>query len=268
MLAPKKGAHVSRALQQAILKVGGTIPGSKKPLYRLLLAEDRLVTASGAWTIWADNLTPDERGGLGIQIIQERLRQFREVMLVAVKQLPRHQCEAMARELSTDLDDLVKQKLDSMPLRTDLGVAQINLYPFEGWILEKWKPAHSFGSPAVWEQYRFNGENALGPYPYDGDYELVAGPTPNPLTIKQVEDAIREDFKTIQSRPVSARERVAMLMSAQEQQRKKREADRHSRIAGMVSELPDRRSLKASQIFREVLTENKLESVLTTAGRP
>lgn len=218
--------------------------------------------AHGAWSIWDENLTPDERGGLGIQIIQQRLKQFNEVMQAAVQTMPRHTVEAMAQDLSAEIDDLLNEKLNATPIRVDMGMAEVPLYPFEGWILEKWKPAESFGPPSMWEMYRFNGENALGPYPYSGDYELVAGPTPHPLTIKQAEDAIREDFKTIQSRPFQARQRVAWLLERQERQRKQRQRERRNQIEALMSELPDRRSLKASQMFKEVLEDHKLESVL------
>ncbi len=49
----------------------------------------------------------------------------------------------------------------------------------ERFILEVWKPAYFYGSPASWEdtnrQHEENGEvlGKLGPYPHLGDYELV-----------------------------------------------------------------------------------------------
>lgn len=45
------------------------------------------------------------------------------------------------------------------------------------WHIEKWLPAAKYGSPQEWWAQTFERENgvkvpALGPYPYEGDYEL------------------------------------------------------------------------------------------------
>jgi hypothetical protein len=139
----------------------------------------------------------------------------------------------------------------------------IELYPFEGWVLEKWKPAESFGAPADWEAYRFGGENALGPYPVFGEYELVAGPTPYMPTAAQLEEAIRHDFRNIQSKPKSARERVCLLMAKieQRQKAKAREQANHAeafRKDGPAS-LRNRLSLGAGRVIQELATEAGLE---------
>jgi hypothetical protein len=56
---------------------------------------------------------------------------------------------------------------------------EVRKYPHaEGWILEKWFPASSYGAEAEWYSYKaVDGfTSMLGPYPECGDYEMIFGP--------------------------------------------------------------------------------------------
>lgn len=249
-------ASVPDDVLEAILIVGGTNPHGE-PMYRLILAQDRVVYAAGAWHEWAGNIPADDRGGLGITQIQTMLSQFHSAIEAAIYNgVPRHQIEMMARSLSAEIDERLQSKMAEAPKCVIEEMRPIELYPFEGWILEKWKPAESFGSTADWESYRFNGMCALGEYPYLGDYELVAGPTPYQLSVKEVEEAIRQDYRQIQSRPRSARQRVALLMQQIEKRQQQKARDQRNKAEdfvkdGPIGNLRNRLSLGAGRVVQE-----------------
>jgi len=248
-------AVVPQAHRDAILNVGGRNP-YEEPLYRLVLAEDRVTRAAGEWTIWGEEVSLDDRGGLGLDLIQKMLSQFQDVIQAAIRRgISQNEIEKMAKSLSGEIDEMLRSKLSAAPKRVESGMADVELYPFEGWVLEKWKPAESFGSPADWEKYRFQGTNALGPYPVFGEYELVAGPTPYQPSITEVTDAIRQDYRNIQSRPKSARERVALMMAKIEQRRQERaraQANEAEAFRKDVGSLMNRLSLGAGRVRNEL----------------
>lgn len=247
---------VPQDLKDALVRVGGTnVYG--EPLYRLILAQDRITRAAGEWNIWADDVPVEDRGGLGTDVVQSMLSQFHQVVEAGIRSgMPRIEIERMAKALSGEIDEVLHSKLAAAPLRVETGLADIELYPFEGWIIEKWKPAESFGSPGDWETYRFQGSNALGPYPTFGEYELLAGPTPYLPTAGQIEDAIRQDFRNIQSRPRSARERVALLMAKIEQRRKAKAREQANKAEAFRKDGPaslhNRLSLGAGRVMNEL----------------
>jgi hypothetical protein len=192
--------------------------------------------------------------------VQKMLAQFKEVIHAAIMRgVPHFEVERIAKKLSGEIDEMLKSKLSAAPMRVDSGMVDIELYPFEGWVLEKWKPAESFGSPADWASYRFQGMNALGPYPTFGEYELVAGPTPYAPTVNQIEEAIRQDFRNIQSRPRSARERVVLMMNKIEQRRKERQREQANKAEAFRKDGPaslhNRLSLGAGRVIQELATE-------------
>ena len=73
-------AVVPEHLKDAILRVGGKNPYDE-PLYRLLLAQDRITRAAGEWAIWADSVPAEDRGSLGIDDIQRMTTQMNEVII-------------------------------------------------------------------------------------------------------------------------------------------------------------------------------------------
>lgn len=247
---------VPKEIKAAIERVGGTNPYGE-PMYRLILAENRVTRAAGEWAIWDDDVPVEERGGVGIDVIQKMLSQFHAVIDAAIQRgVPRFEVERLAKALSGEIDEVMRTNLAKAPTRIDTGMADVELYPFEGWILEKWKPAESFGSPAQWEEFRFQGANALGPYPVMGEYELVAGPTPYLPSQEQLEDAIRQDFRNIQSRPRSARERVCLLMAKIEQRRKLKAREQANKAEAFQKDGPaslhNRLSLGAGRVMNEL----------------
>ena len=57
------------------------------------------------------------------------------------------------------------------------GRFEVPKYPCEGWILEKWFPASTWGSPEEWRSQKSeDGSTIMGAYPNQGDYWMLAGP--------------------------------------------------------------------------------------------
>lgn len=205
---------IPRSLQQSILRAGGKNPFGES-MFRLLLAECRTVKAAGAWKIWREGLSLEERSGLGMKQIQKMLKEGRS---------------------TGEINEFVNSKINASPERIVEGMVERPLYNCKGFILEKWKPAITFGSPEEWYAYRFQGEAALGPYPTYGDYELCAGPTPYMPSAAECEDAIKRTFQEIENRPSTASGRLAQMMQAQDAQEKAIDKENFSNIENSLKE--------------------------------
>lgn len=210
-------------LQECLLRVGGLNPYAE-PKFRLCLAEDRYTKAHGTWNIWPDSATLDDRSGLGINEAQQILSEGQAV-------IERMQSAGASDEAIKKVSDLIGEEINVLfsdagnkrPLKTTEGMNEdVPVYQFEGFILEKWKPAHCFGSPAQWNAYTFRGEAALGPYPQHGDYELIAGPTPYMPTETQLEERVREHTHKLTERPGSPATRVKQLLDKMEMRRQEK----------------------------------------------
>lgn len=259
----KSSTVIPKELKVTVLRVGGTNPFGE-PLFRLILAEDRTVRAAGEWSIWSDDVPAEERGSLGIDIIQKMLTQYQRVMEAAVLSgLSQNEIDKMAYKLTSELDEILKSKLSAAPIRVESGMADVPLYPFDGFIIEKWKPAETFGSPGDWNQFTFEGQSALGPYPEFGDYELCAGPTPHMPTSAQLEDAIRQDFRQIEAKPKSAQQRLLLMLQKIEQRQKQKQKETQDRALAMLRDGPaslrNRLSLGAGRVIQEMATKAGLK---------
>lgn len=223
----RKPQEVPKDLLLTVLVVGGTNPFNE-PLYRVILAEDHVCQSGGMHTDWDDDVAIEDRGGTGIEDVQRALNQYYKIMEVASRVLSVHAAEELSRKLGNELDDMLKSRLTAQPRCVEEGMRQVQIYPFEGFILEKWKPAESFGSQEGWYQYKVNGMSALGAYPTHGEYEHVAGPTPYLPSEEQITDAIKQDFRNIQNRPPSPRERVLRMLEKQDLARKAKEKEKRN----------------------------------------
>ena len=138
---------VPSSTQRFLTTYGGKNPFGK-PQWRLLVGSDRLVKESGVYRDWAEGLSTAEKGGLNFQPNPH----------APGCNFSRH---------------------DNKPIRVVTEMREVKKYPHaEGWILEKWFPASSYGTQAEWYSYKaIDGFTPmLGPYPECGDYEMVFGP--------------------------------------------------------------------------------------------
>lgn len=229
-------------LLRKILIVGGTNHYGE-PLYRLILAQDRYTIASGEWNEWPEDASLDDISGLGIGEMREMVQEKKRV---------------------EEITEFLQARLAVRPRSVTLGLKEIPVYGYDGFVLEKWKASHTYGAPSEWEDYKFRGESLLGPYPQHGDYEYCAGPTPYMLTEAQIEEAIRYDMKQIDERPSSPKQRVLMLLQRREMALQKKKTARRNMIEtlmkdGPLGNLRNRISLGAGKIRQELADQAGLK---------
>lgn len=220
-------AVIPKETREALRRVGGLNP-FREPLYRLILAEQRITKASGDWTIWDDAVSLDDRGGIN----------FKKVF-------------ALAQSGATD-EEIEAALTPASPKRVDRGIADVALYANEGFLLEKWKPASSFGSPASWPA-------SLGPYPQYGDYEDIAGPTPYLPTISELERAIRLNMQNVENQLTSRRDRYLRLLNIsalrEAASKKRRLAIVEDFVKDGPASLRNRLSLGAGRVIQDLATK-------------
>lgn len=136
---------VPRETQRFLKRYGGSNP-YKQPQWRLIVSSERLIKEAGVWKDWAEGLSTKEKGGLNFSPIAGGVHY---------------------------------QRYQNKPLRVVTEVRETQKYPSaEGWILEKWFPATSYGTREEWHSYKADDgvTPMLGPYPECGDYEMQYGP--------------------------------------------------------------------------------------------
>lgn len=138
---------VPRETQRFLKRYGGINPFNQ-PQWRLIVSSERLVKEAGVWSDWAEGLSTKEKGGMNFSPIAEQPGVFYE-------------------------------RFRNKPLRVVTEVRETQKYPqSEGWILEKWFPASTYGTREEWHSYKASDgvTPMLGPYPECGDYEFQYGP--------------------------------------------------------------------------------------------
>lgn len=109
------------------------------------------------------------------------------------------------------------------PTSVKSGLMEVPRYPAEGWILEKWFPAHMWGPRAWWESIRAeDGTPMMGPYPEQGEYFLIAGPWPTCPQISDIEAAIQVYEHNRAKVPVDLDMAVSQAMRDEEDLQKQR----------------------------------------------
>lgn len=223
---------VPKALQEVIIRVGGRNIYDE-PLFRLIRAEDHIVKNAGAWNIFQKGLSIDERGGLGIKQVIEMLTRGCTLQEVA---------------------EFMRTWSPANPIRVITGMMERPVYVFNGFIIEKWQPAHTFGSPEDWNALTFMGEPALGPYPHEGAYELMAGPTPYMPSPEEIENAIRHSWRQIEEKPRNPQVRLAQRMKDIQLALDIQERERVNKITSLLKEdtlLYKTISLGAGRVIQE-----------------
>lgn len=81
---------------------------------------------------------------------------------------------------------------DLHPKSVRTGVFELPRYQHDGWIVERWMPAHIWGSREDWASHKAaDGSQINGPYPNEGDYFMLHGPYDKIPEIGDIELAIR-----------------------------------------------------------------------------
>lgn len=142
------------------------------PKWRLVLSSDRLIKEAGVWSDWAEGLTTKEKGGLNFT--------------------------SMA-----DQPGVAYQRYQNKPLRVVTEVRETQKYPqAEGFILESWFPASTYGTREEWHSYKAEDgvTPMLGPYPEDGDWEMQFGPWDRVPSIDTLQQHISQHVSSINNR--------------------------------------------------------------------
>lgn len=162
---------VPRDTQRFLKRYGGINPYGL-PKWRIVLSSDRLIKEAGVWKDWAEGLTTKEKGGLNFTALAGG-------------------------------PGVAYQRYQNKPLRVVTEVRETLKYPHvDGFILESWFPASTYGSREEWHSYKAEDgvTPMLGPYPESGDWELQFGPWLRMPSIDTLQGHISQHTSDINNR--------------------------------------------------------------------
>lgn len=154
-LGPEPSTVISSTLRRRSLDAPGGFP-----TFRVVHSEFIFEQIGGVWNDWDESIAAEDRG-------------------------------VMSNVLDQDGNPIPY----SSPLRTVTEIRTIPKYVHletQGWILERWFPAHKFGSPEAHYAQVVPGTSIpkLGPYPERGAYVMLTGPFPEQPSIDFLQDFI------------------------------------------------------------------------------
>lgn len=212
---------VPRETQRFLKRFGGLTPYGR-PKWRLVVSSERLIKEAGRWSDWAEGLTTKEKGGLEFFPIEGQ-------------------------------PGVIYERFRNKPLRVVTEVRETQKYPhIEGWILESWLPASSYGTPDDWYSYRSDDgiTPMLGPYPECGDYEMQYGPWAKLPTTDLLQSLISKYSSDINNRKGTAFSRAVEYLNRAEYAKQKKEenlkAEYEARFRDVLSPMKST-SLEASR---------------------
>ena len=180
-----------KAVQAFLAKIGGKVPGQDRALFRIVLAEKCLIKAGG---IFHD---------IGAE----------EQSIFAVG--------ANGKVVENRLSDRV----------TSAPVVEVAKYPVEGWIIERWFSAETWGNPEQWKSHKSEDGSTMmqGECPSRGDYWIVGGPFPRIPELGDLECSIAMHQQAMENRPTNYaalfKQTIKNEETAREARRAKLEAD-------------------------------------------
>lgn len=141
------------------------------------------------------------------------------------------------------------------------GIVELPKYNCEdGWIVEKWFPASTWGTPEEWAAHKAEDGSRLlcEEYPARGAYWMLIGPFPKLPDLGDLECAISMHQQSMQNRPTNYDAYFKQVMRDEEAARKKAKeklvADLNYRRKNELVPVLKSTSLEA-QRFRNELTE-------------
>jgi hypothetical protein len=200
-LGPEPSPTLSATLRRRSLDAPGGYP-----VFRVVHSEYVYEQLGGEWNDWDDNVAVEDRGRLS--------------------------CVLDAQGVPVPM---------ARPLRTVIEIRTVPTYcaeEIQGWVLERWFPAHMFGSPESHYADVVPGTSLprRGPYPERGKYVMLTGPFPEEPSLDFLQDFISSRqrwFETVQAQEIEAyiRQRCYDREQAYE---KKRKHDLSEMVARMM----------------------------------
>lgn len=109
------------------------------------------------------------------------------------------------------------------PTRVKSGYFEVPRYPHQGWIMERWQPAHMWGTPDEWAANKSeDGTPMMGPYPKEGDYFMICGPFPKLPEWSDMECAIAQYERQQRMRPADMAMALKMAFKNEKEALEKR----------------------------------------------
>lgn len=214
-----------KTVEDFLLKSGGKNPHGE-PNYRLVHSSCRRVKRGGVWNVWPEGASLQDRGGV----------KHTEAGLVV--------------------------PTGYKPISQIAEMREITKYGHMGgrWILERWCPAHMYGTRKAWERLTVPGHpdlGMLGPYPEFGDYELASTGMVTIPDLSQLEKAIQECEFLRNDHPATVEQAVIEAYNeAVEEYEKEAKAARESlEMEMMDAMIPDNRISLAAGRHRESLAK-------------
>jgi len=140
------------------------------------------------------------------------------------------------------------------------GRVQLPKYPCEGWVLEKWFPASTWGTREEWASHRSeDGSTIMGEYPNQGDYWMLAGPFEHIPELSDLCQAIDMHRHAMNNQPTNYANVLKQTILDEETARERRRAKLEAELAYMrKSELVPvlKSGSLAAQRFRNELSES------------
>ena len=169
--------HAPQEIQDYLFTIGGRTPFDE-PLWRLVLARNVIWKIAGG-KVWDPGLSASERGGF---------------------------------------DLFEGRPYGNQPLRDESGkLVEQQRYPhLDGWVLQRWFPPRSY-SKTEWfapENCLPDGTPKLGPFPQNGDYELMGGPMARIPSKQELYDFISAYYRVLDGRSGSPASRIREAVNA------------------------------------------------------
>lgn len=110
--------------------------------------------------------------------------------------------------------------------RVTSGFLEVPRYPHKGWVMERWQPAHVWGTKELWENEKSeDGTPMMGPFPVQGDYFMVCGPFTKMPDWSDMECAVAQWESQDRNRPADLAMAIGQAIRDEaDEQDKKREA--------------------------------------------
>lgn len=216
------GPEPSKIISDVLKRRSGEAPGGY-PVYRLVWSEHVFERIGGEWNDWSDEVAVEDRGRI------------------------------------SDLVDAQGNPVPiARPTRTVVEIRTIPTYcgeEIQGWFLERWFPAHLFGSPEEHYADVVPGSNIprRGPYPERGKYMTLTGPFPEEPSIDFLQDFIssrQQWFDSVRSQDIEAyvKNRVYEQQKAMDKKRKDTRNENLARIKELTKNILYGSSLAAGRL--------------------